>query len=215
MLAIRQPPYLTDIKRPVKRMMFHVRMARVLILYATTEGHTARVAERMAQRLREQGHAVEALRAEQGAAQPHLEPYDGVIVGASVHYGRHPGHLRALLRKHLAALGARRSAFFSVSLSAGGPGAKPLAARRYVETFLRQVGWQPQQSAAFGGALQYSKYGAFKRLLMILFVSLAGGDTDTSRDYEYTDWDAVDRFMHAFAQALDGQAVRGEVSTPA
>ena len=88
--------------------------------------------------------------------------------------------------------------------SAGGPGAKPQAARRYVDTFLRQVGWQPQQTATFGGALQYSKYGALKRLVMILFVGLAGGDTDTSRDYEYTDWDAVDRFIHAFAQALDG-----------
>jgi len=204
MLAIGQPPYLTDIKRPVKRMMFHACMARVLILYATTEGHTARVAERMAQRLREQGNTVKALRAEPSAMQPDLERYDGVIVGASVHYGRHPGHLRALLRVHRAALGARRNAFFSVSLSAGGPGAKPQAARRYVDTFLRQVGWQPQQTATFGGALQYSKYGALKRLVMILFVGLAGGDTDTSRDYEYTDWNAVDRFIHAFAQALDG-----------
>jgi len=202
MLANGASRHLTDIKRPVLQMMFHPCMARVLILYATTEGHTARVAERMAQRLREQGHAVEALRAERRAMQPHLERYDGVIVGASVHYGRHPGHLRALLRRQRAALGARRGAFFSVSLSAGGPGAKPQEARRYVETFLRQVGWQPQQTAAFGGALQYSKYGAFKRRLMRLFAGLAGGDTDTSRDYAYTDWDAADRFADDFAQPL-------------
>lgn len=215
MLAIGASRRLTDIKRPVLQMMFHLCMARVLILYATTEGHTARVAERMAQSLREQGHAVQALRAERRTMQPDFERYDALIVGASVHYGRHPGHLRALLRKHRAALGALRCAFFSVSLSAGGPGAKPLAARRYVENFLRQVDWQPQQTAVFGGALQYSKYGAFKRLLMILFVGLAGGDTDTSHDYEYTAWDAVDSFMHAFAQALQGQAVRGQASNPA
>jgi len=194
MLAIGQPPYLTDIKRPVKRMMFHACMARVLILYATTEGHTARVAERIAKRLQDRGHRVEWRRADSARTSLDLGEYETVIVGASVHYGRHPGHLRSLLRKHRAALAARPGAFFSVSLSAGGPGAKPRAARRYVETFLRQVGWQPQQTAAFGGALQYSKYGAFKRLLMIAFVGLAGGDTDPSRDYEYTDWDAVDRF---------------------
>jgi menaquinone-dependent protoporphyrinogen oxidase len=177
-------------------------MAQILIVYATTEGHTARVAQCMAKRLREQGHAVQAHPAPASAAKPDFARYDGVIVGASVHYGRHPGHLRALLRKQRAALAARPGAFFSVSLSAGGPGAKPLAARRYVETFLRQVGWRPQHTAAFGGALQYSKYGAFKRLLMIVFVGLAGGDTDTSRDYEYTDWDAVKRFTDSVTASL-------------
>jgi menaquinone-dependent protoporphyrinogen oxidase len=29
-----------------------------------------------------------------------------------------------------------------------------------------------------------------------------GGPTDTSRDYEYTDWEAVDRFADAFAAKL-------------
>lgn len=183
-------------------------MARVLILYATTEGHTARVAERIAQRLREQGRAVEMLRAERSTTQPDLEPYDGVIVGASVHYGRHPGHLRALLRRHRPELAARPGAFFSVSLSAA---TTPHRARRYVETFLRQVGWQPQHTAAFGGALRYSRYGALKRLVMIAFAALAGHDTDVSRDYEYTDWDAVDHFAdRATGCRFDlGQTPRG------
>jgi menaquinone-dependent protoporphyrinogen oxidase len=42
----------------------------------------------------------------------------------------------------------------------------------------------------------------FKRLLMRMIVGHAGGDTDTTRDYEYTDWDAVERFTDAFAQRL-------------
>ncbi|HEU0200451.1 MAG TPA: flavodoxin domain-containing protein, partial [Burkholderiaceae bacterium] len=90
----------------------------------------------------------------------------------------------------------------SVSLSAGGPGAKPEAARRYVRDFLRQVGWQPALTATFAGALPYSKYGTFKRWLVLLFVRLAGGETDASRDYEYTDWSAVDRFATDFARLL-------------
>jgi menaquinone-dependent protoporphyrinogen oxidase len=191
MLAIGQPPYLTDIKRPVKRMMFHACMARVLILYATTEGHTARVAQRIAKRLQDRGHRVEWRQAHSARTSLDLEQYETMIVGASVHYGRHPGHLRALLRKHRPELAARPGAFFSVSLSAA---TTPQRARRYVETFLRQVGWQPQHTAAFGGALRYSRYGSLKRLVMVAFAALAGHDTDASRDYEYTDWDAVDRF---------------------
>ena len=177
-------------------------MARVLILYATVEGQTERVAEKIADLLRGAGHRVDLQRARR--AQEAFDPgaFDGVIVGASVHYGRHPGYLRALLRRQQAALGARHTAFFSLSLSAGGPGARPAAAQRYLKTFLRRSGWQPRLAGVFGGALRYSRYGPIKRLVMQAFVGLAGGDLDASRDYEYTDWDAVARFAGAFDQAL-------------
>jgi menaquinone-dependent protoporphyrinogen oxidase len=177
-------------------------MSSILILYATTEGHTARIAERIAQCLRGRGHGVDLHRAD--AVPAELEPagYDGLIVGSSIHYGHHPGFLSVLVRRIRDPLTARTSAFFSVSLSAGGPGAKPEAARRYLETFLNQVDWRPPQTETFAGALQYSKYGAFKRLLMRMIVGIAGGDTDMSRDYEYTDWNAVDRFADEFGQRL-------------
>jgi len=67
-------------------------MARALILYATTEGQTARIAERMATVLRERGHSVDTHRAGRGDAGPDPADFDGVIVGAPIHYGRHPGH---------------------------------------------------------------------------------------------------------------------------
>ncbi len=177
-------------------------MPRILILYATTEGHTAKIVQRIVQRFQTLGHTVEAHRADVVPSGLDSTGYDGVIVGSSIHYGRHPGFLRALVRRFRAALTAQPSAFFSVSLSAGGPGAKPEAARRYLETFLRQVDWRPPQTATFAGALQYSKYGVFKRLLMRMIVGIAGGDTDPTRDYEYTDWNAVDRFADEFAQRL-------------
>jgi menaquinone-dependent protoporphyrinogen IX oxidase len=42
----------------------------------------------------------------------------------------------------------------------------------------------------------------FKRLLMRMIVGLAGGDTGTTRDYEYTNRDAVERFADAYTQRL-------------
>jgi menaquinone-dependent protoporphyrinogen oxidase len=177
-------------------------MSRTLILYATTEGHTARIVERIAQRLRDKGHTVETHRADEIPAGVDPAAYDGVMLGASIHYGHHPGYLRALVRCQRAALTARPGAFFSVSLSAGGSGARSETAQRYLETFLRQVDWHPPQTATFAGALQYSKYGTFKKLLMRLIARMVGNDTDTTRDYEYTDWDAVARFADAFARQL-------------
>jgi menaquinone-dependent protoporphyrinogen oxidase len=170
-------------------------MARILVLYATIEGHTARIAERVAGALRSHGHEVDMLPA---CPEADLPGYEAVVVGASIHYGHHPASLRTLLRRNRAALAARPAAFFSVSL-----GAK----ERYLQRFLRQVGWQPQATATFAGALQYSKYGPVKRLVMLAFATMMGRNTDTSRDCEYTDWDAVDRFSEAFARhVLAGRA---------
>jgi len=177
-------------------------MSRILLLYATTEGQTALIAERIARTLREKSHSVDLLPAD--AAQAGLDPsaYDGVMIGASIHYGNHPAFLRKLVRRQRGALAARPCAFFSVSLSAGGPRPKPAAAQRYIDKFVRKTGWEPQLAVSFAGALKWSLYGPIKRRVMIVFVGLGGGNTDTSQDYEYTDWDAVERFAGEYAQRL-------------
>jgi menaquinone-dependent protoporphyrinogen oxidase len=177
-------------------------MSRILLLFATTEGQTALIAERVARTLREKSHSVDLLPAD--AAQPGLDPsaYDGVMIGASIHYGNHPAFLRKLVRRHRDVLAARPCAFFSVSLSAGGPRPKPAAAQRYIDKFVRKTGWQPQLAISFAGALKWSLYGPIKRRVMIVFVGLGGGNTDTSQDYEYTDWGAVECFAGEYAQRL-------------
>ena len=177
-------------------------MSRILILYATREGQTSRIAARIAQVLQRAGHTVLSYPADAIPTELDPQAYAAVIVGASIHYGQHPRSLRKLLSRHSVALATRPSAFFSVSLSGGGPGANPAAAQRYLDTFLRQTAWRPTHTAIFAGALQYSKYSAWKRLLMRLIVGMAGGDTDTARDYEYTDWVAVEDFAAAVAAGL-------------
>ena len=120
-----------------------------------------------------------------------LSDYAAMIVGASVHYGHHPARLARLLSRQ--DLSAKKTAFFSVSL-----GAK----ERYAARFLRRARWTPDLVAVFAGALQYSKYGPVKRLVMRAFAAFAGHDTDASSDYEYTDWKAVDGFASAFSETL-------------
>jgi len=43
--------------------------------------------------------------------------------------------------------------------------------------------------------LTYCKYNFFIKLMMKTIARKAGGPTDTSRDYEFTDWATVDRFV--------------------
>ena len=168
-------------------------MARILVLYATAEGQTGRIAAHMAARLRSAGHGVDLQETRTEIPSPELGGYDAVMVGASVHYGHHPAHLRRLLRHQQPALSSRPSAFFSVSLS---------VQEKYALTLLRQVAWRPDRLANFAGALKYSRYGRLKRLVVRAFAAIGGHDTDTSRDYEYTDWNSVSRFADAFAARL-------------
>ena len=165
-------------------------MRRILVLYASAEGQTARIAARLAEDLRGRGHTVVLGETQDGVD---LAAYDAVVVGASVHYGRHPARLSSFVRSHASALEMRYGAFFSVSLSGN---------EQYAAAFLRKAGWRPALVATFVGALRYSRYGWFKRRLVQGFARMGGHSTDTSRDHDYTNWQAVSGFAETFAAQL-------------
>jgi menaquinone-dependent protoporphyrinogen oxidase len=172
----------------------------VLVLHSSFDGQAARIAERIGAVLRAAGQV--ALVCPFAEARERLPDCEAIVVGAAIRYGHHSRALERQVQAHRAAIEARPNAFFSVCLSAGGPGAKPAEARRYVDDFCRATGWQPARVESFAGALRYSEYNLFIRFLMRLIVGAAGGDTDTTRDYEYTDWAAVERFAREFAASL-------------
>jgi menaquinone-dependent protoporphyrinogen oxidase len=177
-------------------------MSRVLVVFASFDGQSARIAERIGAVLEQSGHAVTLRSADTPGIGLEIDRHDAVLAGAAIRYGRHARSLERLARAHAAQLAGRPNAFFSVCLSAGGPGAKPAVAEGYVADFRRRTGWEPRRCASFAGALCYSRYGPFIRLMMRLIVGAAGGDTDTSRDYEYTDWKDVERFARECASDL-------------
>ncbi|HWH41740.1 MAG TPA: menaquinone-dependent protoporphyrinogen IX dehydrogenase [Usitatibacter sp.] len=177
-------------------------MASILLIFSTHDGQTARIAERIDQVLREAGHVVDIHTDEAAGLGVDILRHDAVVIGGAVHMGRHAHSLEELVRHNHAKLAARPNAFFSVSLSAAGTEAQRGDASRVMAEFFLRTGWQPDDVAIFAGALPYTRYNPFLRFLMKLIVSKAGGDTDTSRDYEYTDWAAVDRFASAIAAKL-------------
>jgi len=178
-------------------------MARLLVLYVSEEGQTERIAGRIAAAAGARGYEVR-LTDLAGLEATGLEAADGVIVGASVHVGHHPRALRDWVRAERDWLAARPSAFFSVSLVAATPeGRGGGEARHLLDTFLEETGWRPERTAVFAGALRYSRYGLLKRFVMKSIARRAGSkDLDTHRDYEYTDWDGVERFADDFLALL-------------
>ena len=175
---------------------------KLLIIYASTEGQTAKIVEQMATVVRELDHAAELVDANRLPADFDLHHYDAVIVGASVHMGQYQQSVVNFVKQHLAKLQTMPSAFVSVTLSAAQAEAGQQSAEACVARFLMETDWQPDKTAHFAGALKYSKYGFVKRFIMKQIAKRAGGDTDTSQDYEYTDWNAVVNFTRAFVASL-------------
>jgi menaquinone-dependent protoporphyrinogen oxidase len=97
------------------------------------------------------------------------------------------------------------SALFSVTLAAAdNTDEARKAARDSLDDFEDDSGWTPRLRASFAGALQYREYDFVTRLLMRLMMAHSRRPTDISQDYDYTDWDAVDRFAHECAALVTG-----------
>ena len=176
-------------------------MARILVIYGTTDGQTAKIATALGRDLRSQGQVADVIHA--GDAAPAPSDYDGVIVAASVHAGGYQRDLRRWVQRHVADLSHTPNAFVSVCLGVlqHDPTVdRELAAIR--ERFVADTGWRPMTTKVVAGALPYTHYNWAKRLVLKRIVQKAGGDTDTSRDYEYTDWDDLRAFARAFAATV-------------
>jgi menaquinone-dependent protoporphyrinogen oxidase len=165
----------------------------VPVFYATTDGHTRRIAEHMATVLRGHGLAGQPIE----VASPEAATIDwpgvrAVVLAASLHAGRHQAAAEAFARRHHAELSARPSLFVSVSLSICSVSPDAVAAaHKAANAFPALVGWQPSRVACVGGRLAYTQYGFLKRWMMRRIAAQSGGPTDTSRDHDLTDWQAV------------------------
>lgn len=174
-------------------------MAKILVIYGTAYGQTQRIARRIADRLTAHGHGVCLYQGDNLPSHLLVDEYDAFVIAASIIRGRHQRYIRDFVRRHTVRLNAAPSAFVSVCGSARG---LPAQAREYIDDFLRQTGWRPRFAASFAGCMAYTQYGPILRWITRMVSRRRGGPTDTTRDHEMTDWDAVDRFAARVAKAL-------------
>lgn len=176
---------------------------KILIVYGTTEGQTRKIARFMEDLLQEEGHQVAIADASEDPPTPN--GYQAVLVGSSIHMHKyHPSVVNYVL-EHVDELSSMPSAFFSVCMAVASELEEEHAeAHTIAETFLDKTCWNADGTAHIAGALKYTKYDYFKRLIMRMIAKKQGGSTDTSTDHEYTDWEAVRRFALDFANNAAG-----------
>ena len=183
--------------------------ALVLIAYATNEGQTARIAGTLAKQFEANGHLVSILDLGDTATPPDPAAYDGIVVAASVHAGKHQESAQRFVSDHRNALDASTTAFLSVSLSAVAKATEGQArADEQIRLFLEATRWKPDFVEALGGAFRYSGFSRPWRAIIRLSQRLfrrqleQQGWPDMTLDQEFTDWDALRRFGQRFCAKL-------------
>ncbi|MGZ6144201.1 MAG: flavodoxin domain-containing protein [Myxococcales bacterium] len=181
-------------------------MGKIVIVYGSTDGQTAKIASRIADTLRAAGREVEM--ADVRGAAPSLTGAAAVLVGGSLRFGHYQREIEAFARKNRVALDAVPNVFFAVSISAARSSPRSQAeVQKSIDRFVQTTGWTPQQRATFAGAITWTRYGLGTKLMLLLLLKmLKATETDTSRDYELTDWAAVKRFAEELAASLRGKS---------
>lgn len=183
-------------------------MARILIIYGSEEGQTAKITDHMVGFFRNRNHDVDTVYGKTAPDDLSMADYDGVIIGASIHMGRHAKYMIDLAKRHRGELDHALTAFFTVCLTAASDTPEDRATvEQYIENWISATEWRPDQVGVFAGAVLYTQYGLVKRFIMKRINKQKGGDTDTSQDYEYTDWESVDDFAETFLIAVIGDSV--------
>lgn len=170
-------------------------MPRITVVYASTHGQTAKIVTHVARRLEGRGYVVTSWPVEEFPATASVGDADLILIAGSVYFGRHQRSLVDFVRRRVAELESIPSAFLSVCGALGGAWDQGEdEARKYVSGFMKATGWYPAVARSVAGAVKYTAYRLPIRWVMKFISARTGRPTDTSRDWELTDWRAVDRF---------------------
>lgn len=185
-------------------------MPRMLVVYGTTDGHTAVIARELGTALSECGARVDVVEAKYGSSKPSPRGYDGVIVAASVHIGGFQPNVLHWLRANREALARRPTAFVAVCLAVLQPESEVhQEVEEIIARFLRRAHWVPTLRRTVAGAIPFTRYGWLKRTVMRRIARKMGMATDTSRDYVFTDWDDLKGFARSCFTTMTWLRARG------
>jgi menaquinone-dependent protoporphyrinogen oxidase len=174
-------------------------VALYAVVYATGSGQTKRVAERLCQGLRSEGHETQLIDHREGRAPDAVAAADAAVLAGSVHMGRVHRGLARFVTLHAELLAQRPSALVVVCLAASRCDASSQTVMRgYVAELLAGTTWLPDVIEFVAGALRPSRLSALQRRI-VAFVSPQEGVDLPPDGIELTDWERVGRLGRSLA----------------
>ncbi len=174
-------------------------MAHVLILYSTTDGHTLEICRRLQQVIEQGSHRVTMKSVDEDPGID-IAPFDKVVVGARIRYGKHTPQVFRFAKTHKQALAAKPNAFFTVNVVARKPEKNRPDTNPYMLKFLALSEWKPKELAVFAGRIHYARYSFWDRQIIRFIMWLTKGPTDPATNVDFTDWAKVEAFGHRISE---------------
>ncbi|MCK5649688.1 MAG: menaquinone-dependent protoporphyrinogen IX dehydrogenase [Gammaproteobacteria bacterium] len=168
-------------------------MARIIIIYATTDGHTREICSYLMQVIEEYGHQI-TLVSINDEKTIDLKSFDKIVIGASIRYGKHHKKVYEFIKNNSILLEKKSSAFFSVNVVARKPEKNQPDTNPYLKKFLTQIAWKPEELAVFAGKIDYQNYKPWDRFMIRLIMWMTKGPTDPKACIDFTNWDQVKEF---------------------
>ena len=172
-------------------------MSSILLVHSTTDGHTVKVSNVIIDELVQAGHNVDQCAVTE-VSTDQLDNADTVILGASIRYGKHQKSVYDFVTNNKSLLKTKKTAFFTVNVVARKENKNTPETNPYINKFLDEVEWQPDIKGVFAGKLNYPIYGPLDRFMIRLIMYITKGPTDTSKVYEFTNWESVKQFAQNF-----------------
>ncbi|MDP2806267.1 MAG: menaquinone-dependent protoporphyrinogen IX dehydrogenase [Gallionellaceae bacterium] len=168
-------------------------MANILILYSTTDGHTLEICQQL-MAINKQAHNKVSLVDLKEAEIIDLLPFDKIVIGASIRYGRHSPRVIKFIKINQRILESKPNAFFSVNVVARKPEKNTPETNPYLNKLLHKIDWRPKNLAVFAGKIDYPRYNFIDRLMIRFIMWLTNGPTHRDAVVDFTDWNKVDDF---------------------
>ncbi|MBU2580669.1 MAG: hypothetical protein KJ622_02990 [Alphaproteobacteria bacterium] len=178
-------------------------MARVLVAFASREGHTELIAHHVVRQLEDRGHLTRLINLTRHEGEAGADDYDATIIAGSIHVGSFAPEVLGFLMRHGPAVREHVSAFLPVSLSAASHDDAEIAAiNEIADRFLFEAGWQPEFVEHVAGAVYDRELNAVERTVLHMIMRQHETVPDPSGSTVLTDWGRLDEFIGAFAAKL-------------
>ena len=164
-------------------------MKKILLTYSTVDGHTKTICEKILSYSKTS--QVDILPIDRSI---NIKDYDTVVIGASIRYGKYREEIFEFIKDNEKLLNSKDNAFFSVNVVARKENKNKPETNPYLIKFLNKISWQPKILDVFAGKIDYPKYKFLDKYAIKFIMWITKGPTDTSKVYEFTDWNRVKSF---------------------
>jgi menaquinone-dependent protoporphyrinogen oxidase len=129
-----------------------------------------------------------------------LSDFSEIVLGASVRYGYHRKNVYEFINTNKETLEKKKTAFFSLNLTARKPEKNTPETNPYIIKFLKKVQWEPTIKGVFAGRLDYPSLDCANKLAILFIMVITNGPKDISQVYELTDFKKVDKLIDSISK---------------